>query len=143
VDAVCGVVKDMTPEERQQILERARATVERVEQCRDEFAIAWADREAARQRGELDDVVERSASDGLVYKTRDDARAVPQQPQAGSDWDAWCDARIMAMFENVIVPAIGEALGEVRKQLRAEIKVARDLAKGSLTLVRSKDDDAA
>jgi hypothetical protein len=71
--------------------------------------------------------------DGLVYSThvnggrRDTRAAVESDSDEWSGWNAWADARIeaaLAQRETIQIETIGEALGEVRAQLRTEIAKA-------------------
>jgi hypothetical protein len=52
-------------------------------------------------------------------------------------WDAWADDRIEKLFDETLSPAIGQALAEIRKQLRDEFSAEIGRLRGEVEILRA------
>jgi hypothetical protein len=127
-----------------EVLERARASVARIEAqerewSRDRFAewceqmpdadahtvMAWVN-----QMPEVPDMVERSVPDGeLVYKVHENPPCRLQEQAMDDDtsaaWNAWAQGLITSEIEQhrqFMTAVIGEALSTIRHELRTEFR---------------------
>jgi hypothetical protein len=81
-------------------------------------------------------LIEKADGGGLVYKTRDDSLAQPQE--AAPDANEWLQSRLEEVCD-----IIGGEMGRTRKELRDEIVARLDEIENRLDALESRVDDLA
>jgi hypothetical protein len=131
--------RDAEQARRRSIIEDARATVERLQR----ESASW---DVRSQLPPVEDKLTRWRREALEREA-EQRRARMQttdelNAQRSRDWERWADARIaaaLAEHDRVTIEGTGQALAEIRSQLREEMQAAIDELRTELAVQRAHD----